>query len=500
MAYTNSPSFQTYKTIDVKFDETTTYRTGNLAVQRDSNIINLFYDRISQENQQREVFLKKRPGLTTSIYSLSKNSFSDALRGSYYDVASNRFYWAVNNKVYSITPDVGSAVRTVTTLATSSGNVGFCEFLKSTTNTRYVLFSDGTDLWVDNYGASSCNKVVDADMPTPHVPSPVAIDGYVFLAKLNTGDIYNSNNDDPTAWTAGEYISAEMSGDYVTKLTTNRNYLIALGSNSLELFYDAANATGSPLSRQENGYKQIGYLTGMAQSGDLNFFVGQEKGKSAGVYMQNGYRVERISDEVVDRSLQTITAADNVKDQLNLDKDGFIVGVDGHTFYVLVTPQTTWTFDLDEKMWYEWKGSDGTGLKIEGVWAMFGGAQYMAITNQTAISLMSPALYQDFGLNFTCQYTTENITAETFNWKIGHRVSIKCDMHNYVGTSNLLVQWSDNDWGDGGTTGRNVNVFSSSPYLTRTGKFRNRSFRLKYSDNYPLRLQGLSMDINVLQH
>ena len=500
MAYTGSPQFQTYKTVELKFDATTTYRSGNLATQRDSNIINMFYDRVSQENKTRAVFLKKRPGLRAAAYNMTQSVVGESLRGQYYDIASNRFYWAVNNKVYSVTPDSGTSIRTVATLVTSSGYVGFCEFLKASTNTRYVLFSDGTDLWVDNYGAGTCADVTDVDMPTPHVPQPVSINGYVFLAKANTGDLYNSDNDDPTAWTSGEFISAEMSGDYITKVTTNRNYILAFGTNSLEIFWDAANDTGSPLKRNDSGYKQVGYITGMTQNGDMNYFVGQEKSKNIGVYMINGFRMERISNEVVDRSLQNITSTDNVKGQVYTDRDGYMLSVDGHTFYVLVTPQTTWAYDVDEKMWYEWKNSSDTGLDIQGAWSMFDGAQYVAIGGQTYISLMAPNLYQDFGVNFTCQYTTENATFETFNWKVCNRVAVQCDMHDFTGTSNLQLKWSDNDWADGGTTARAINVFSSSPFLTRCGRFRNRSFRLTYADNYPLRLQGLSLDLNVLQH
>ena len=499
MAYSASPQFQTYKTVDVKFDNTTTYRSGDLTIQRDSNIVNFFYDRVSQENKTRQVFLKKRPGLRATAYNLTKSASSDVLRGQYYDVPSNRFYWAVNNKVYSVTPDSGSSIRTVATLATSSGYVGFCEFLKAATNVRYVLFSDGTDLWVDNYAGSSCVDVTDVDMPTPHVPQPVTIDGYVFLADLNTGDLYNSDNDDPMAW-SNEFISAEMSGDYIIKITTNRNYIIVMGNKTLEIFWDAANDTGSPLKSNPSGFKQVGYVTGMCQIGDSNFFVGQDANKSVSVFMLNGFKMERVSDEVVDRSLQTILTTDNAKAQVNLDRDGYCLSVDGHTFYCIPTPQTTWVYDIDEKMWYEWKNSAGTGLAVEAAWAMFDGSQYLAIGGQTYISLMTPTLYQDFSTNYTCTYTTANETFDSFNWKICNRVAVMCDMHTYTGTSNLGVSWSDNDWSDGGTTARNVNVFSSSPFITRCGKFRNRSYRLTYTDNYPLRMQGLKLDLNVLQH
>lgn len=501
MAFTNAPQNQTYKTETVKFDDTVTYRSGNLTVQRDSAIWNMFYDRISQENKQREVTLKKRPGLAVTAYNLTKSAASDDLRGFYYDVPSNRFYWAVNNKVYSVTPDTATTIRTVTTLVTSSGYVGFCEFFQASSGKRFVIFSDGTDLWVDDYAATTCTEVSDADMPTPHVPQPVQLNGYVFLIDSNTNDIYNCDNDDPTAWTPGDYISAEMSGDYGIMLANMRSYVVCFGNKSLEMFYDAANASGSPMKRVESGYKSIGYVTGLSKIADILYFVGQDENKNISVYRLDGYKLDRISDEVVDRSLQTITATDNVKSQTNLNRDGYCLSIDGHTFYCLVTPQTTWVYDIDEKFWYEWKGSDNTGLDIQASWGMYNGAQYVAVGGETYISIMSPALYQDYGSNFKCRYITQDLTFGTLNWKTCNRAIIQGDQHQHTGTSNLQLYYSDNDWADGGTNGPiAINLFNSSPFAQRLGRFRNRSFKLEYSDNYPLRLKSMELDLNVGAH
>lgn len=498
MAFTNSPTNQTYKTEQVKFDDTATYRSGNLiSVQRDSAIWNMFYDRISQENKTRDVSLKKRPGITTTSYTLDKVSSASNIRGYFYDISSNRFYWAVDDKVKYVEPDVSTTVYNVTTLATSSGYVGFCDFYRASDTTRHVVFSDGTDLWLDQIGGS-CTKVTDADMPTPHVPQPVQLDGYIFLAALNTNDMYNCVNDDPFTWEPGDFISAEMVGDYIVKLANNRNYIVAFGNGSLEIFWNAAEASGSPMKRNESGFKSIGYVAGACQIADKLYFIGQDKSKNLSVFVMDGFKVERISDEVVDRSLQNITSTTNVKSQVLLNRDGYSLSVDGHTFYVIVSGQTTWVYDIDEKFWYEWKGSDDTGLNIQATWSMYNGAQYVALGGQTLISLMAPNVYQDFSSNFKCRYVTQDLTFGTLNWKTCNRLTVQGDMHAYTGSSLLQVSWSDNDWGDGGSgITLPINVFSSSPYVTRLGRFRNRSFRLDYSDNYPLRLRQMELDINV---
>ena len=498
MAYTNSPENNTYKTIAVKFDGTPLYRSGNLETQRDINIINMYYERVSQENKERETYLKKRPGLKATTYSMSKSVSTDAVRGSFYDVDQNAFYWAVNNKLYAVKPDSGTSVRTVATLATSSGLVGFCSFLKAD-NTRYVIASDGTDLWIDNYAAVSCSKVVDVDLPTPHEPSPLYLNGYLFLIKKDTGDIYNSDNDDPTSWTSGEFIQAEISSDHALRLVKAKNYLVCLGYNSIEYFWDAGNTSGSPLSRNDSPVSSVGYVTGLQTIRDTTYFVGQDDEQNIGVFSINSFKVERVSNSVVDRTLQSYSSTQNTKGQVNLNTTGHCISVDGHSFYVIVAEQTTWAYDIDTKMWYEFKGSDGTGLKVEAVWGMYNGSCYMAIKDQSFISVMSPSLNQDFDVNFTCQYTTEPVDAGTFNWKVLHRLLLDCSQRNLSGTSNAVITWSDRDWATGSESSpKYINVFSISPFVSKLGRFRSRSFRIKYTDNYSFLMKGMSLDINVM--
>lgn len=500
MAFTSTPQSDTYKPLTIPVDGKVLYRNGDVTAQRDLQIVNMYYDTVFQDSQNRQSVkrLKKRPGLADTTYALTKTSASDEIRGYFYDTDQNALYWAVNNKVYSVTPDSGSSTRTVCALATSSGQVGFCSYLKSD-NTRYVIISDGTDLWVDNYGITTCTEVVDADLPTPHMPCPVYIDGYVFLIKEDTGDIYNSDLDDPTSWTPGDFITAEISSDYLLRIVKARNYLVAFGYNSLEFFYDAGNTSGSPLSRNDSPFRKIGYVGGMCTIGDVNYFVGQDDNTNIAVYQLDGFDVKKISNSVVERTLQTYSTAQNTKSRVSLTTLGHCISVDGHTFYMLCTSTTTWVYDVLEKEWYEWKNSSGTGLDVEAAWPMYNGSMYLAIGGKTVISVLSPATFQDFGSNYTCRYTSELIDGNTLNWKYCHRLALDCSQEATSGTSNITVSWSDRDWKDTPTVSRSVNAYSISPHIHKLGRFRKRSFRFEYADNAPLWLRSFTLDINVGQ-
>lgn len=498
MPFSNNPQYSTYKTVPIKFDKTTYFRKGNITVQRDSQMVNFYYDRVSAENQERQVSIKKRPGIVDSIYTFSKVTATDPIRGSFYDVDQNAFYWVVLNKLYTLKPDVSATPVLVQTINTSTGYCGFCSYLKSD-NTRYVCMSDGTDLWLHNYVAATCVRVTDVDFPTPHQPYPVYLDGYLFLIKTNTGDIYNSDLDDPFSWTPGDFISAEIESDYALRMVKAKNYLVVLGYKSIEYFYDGANVSGSPLSRNDSPFRGIGLVTGLCTIGDTTYFVGQDSLQNISIYSLNSFKVERISNEVVDRTIQSISPSSNPRSQAILNKDGFCVSCDGHTFYVLVTGQTTWVYDVDEKFWYEWKGSSGTGLPIEAIWQMYNGNTYVAIANKTLMAVMHPEVYQDYGLNFTCRYTTENFSADSFHWKTCHRLMVYGDQTNASGTSNLAITWSNDDWSTSEPV-RNINMFSENSYIKNTGRFRTRSWRFEYTDNFPLRLTGAEVDLNVGAH
>ncbi len=497
MAYTNTPQNSTYRREEVTFDATPTLRSASSSVRRDSHIINFFYDRISQENKTREVMLKKRPGIQATAQTLQKSVTTDTVRGYFYEEQEDIYFWAVGNKVYKYIPaPAGSYTALVATLATSSGGVGFEKFQKSTGEV-YILFSDGTNLWSQQlrvYPDTAAASVVDADLPASHIPSIVVVDGYVFLAKGN--DLYNSDNDTFDSWTSGNFITCEMSADGIRHIFQNKNYIVAIGYDSLEVFWDAANVSGSPLSRNDSAFKSIGYITGYAKAGDKHYFVGQEKGKLQSVFMMDGFKVDKISDEVVDRTIQSQLNTDFGVAQVASSK-GHIVSVDGHTFYMLCSTGITWVFDVDEKMWYEWRTSSNAQLRIEAVWAKYNGGQYIAIKDANTLDFMSPLIYQDKGSNFTCSYTTEDNLFGSSNWKVCNRTILVADRHLATGTSNLTLQWSDNDWTDNPTSSQTLNVFANRPTARRCGRFINRSYRLLYSDNYPLRMKSLELMLNI---
>jgi len=505
MAYTKAPENSTYKTVNLDFTDASWYRSSVIGVRRDAEIVNMFYERNSNENQTRSMALVKRAGVQDTVNSFNKSSSGSVINGYFQDDSSNYIYWATEDKVFSCQVDTNTVTQIATTTGTvlsSVNSVGFCGFLTSA-GTRYVCFNNGSELWYHVVGSGVSTKVVDADYPVSTYPTIVFLDGYLFVIKKDTGDIYNSDLDTPSSWTAGNYITAEISPDLAIALAKVKNYLICFGRDGIEFFYDGANPTGSPLSRNESYYKAVTLTSNVCSIGDSLFFTASAKNQSQRIYRLDGESLTVISNSWVDRMLESAGLNAINSNGISLAQ-GFSLTVLGHHFYVftLSSSNLILVYDIDTKFWYKWSWLDEFDAErsIQAVWSVnsiFQKFPYIAFNAKTLISQFDNVLYQDFNENFTCSYTTTDYDSDTFNWKTCSRVGMYCDYPATGGTDTYVqVSWSDDD-GNTFSTPRNLNVHSSNPYITQCGRFRSRNWRFEYTDNYPFRMWGITMDLNV---
>lgn len=489
MAYTNSPVTSTYKTVDMEFTATPWNRTtfGN---RRDPEIRNMYYERNSNENQTRDFVLVKRPGIATG-FDLQKTLATDRVNGFFTDETSGYCYWSVNNKVFS-----RNAAGTITQIATLTGtstsdpnSVGFCVFLTSA-GTRYLMINNGLQLWRHTIGSGASTQVTDVDYPNPTSPHMVFLDGYLFVTKRDTGDIYNSDLDNPASWTAGNYITSEINSDTNLALAKLKNYLVCFDKTGIEFFYDAANENGSPLGRNESYYQAVTLCSAPINIGDVLFFVGKKQNSVAEVYMLKDASLKAISPSWVNRELP-LTVSNN--DSFAVASGNF--GVNGHNFFYLSLNNTILVLDVDNGFWYYWTFTNDFYYVLEAV-LYIEGVLFFCINGQQSASVVSEDTYTDNGVNFTASYTTGDVTVDTFNWKSCSRFALHCDYPTLLATSTINVSWADND-GFTFTTPRTLTISSNNPYIRMCGRFRTRNWRIEYADAYPFRMWGCSMDLNV---
>ncbi len=482
MAFNKAPSQSTYQTKDVKLIAEVNNRdkTGT----KDVIALNGFYDIIKNKTtQDGDYHFVKRDGTVTYSYTLPSSNF----RGGYFWEDLDKLFLAYDDKIAVLTASTGTLITTLSPAGWSSTttDVGFTEF-NYNTGIVHLVVSDGVKLIT----IDSSNTVVvgaDADMPTPHSPHIVFIDGYIFMIKSGTSDIYNSDVDAPLSYTAGSFISVEMIPDSLIRISRLNNYLVAFGSASIEYFYDAANASGSPLNRNDTPVKQIGYLGGLSTYANKIYFVGQTSKTSPEVYVLEDFKIDTLDVPPLRRYIQPYTTY-----------EGAIVSFGGHDFYILTVGTITYIHDLETRIWTRIaSGATSTfpvKYSVNLPISTKGNCSLAYIQGTTTLVYFDPTVYQDSGVNFTVTMVTDEDTFDTMHEKYMSRLVVYGD--RIVTTSQLSIQTTDDDYATY-TTARQVDLSLELPALTRLGRFRRRAFKLTYSDNYPMRLHHLEVDYNI---
>lgn len=487
MPYTQNPEINTYDTVRFPLVGSPQQRDGT-SYAKDQRFFNCFPEMIRTDiTNGKKYYVKKRAGLRK----LGDPSTTPSPRGCIYCDNNQTVYMAIGNILWSYVVATG-VFTSLVFLSTSSGDVGFT--LHQTTSNNYVVALDGTSGWVVNTTTNAVTQIISPNFPSPHVPTPASMDGYLFVAKLNTADLYNSNVDDPFTWVSGNFITAEMYPDVIQAVVKNNNYIYAVGTDSVEYFYDAANATGSPLSRNDSAVVQFGTEapSSVVQTEKEVLFVGNTGNGGRTVWMLDGFKQTEIGTESVNQSLEAIGSSIG-------GVYAYCVRSMGHKFYCLFVGTRTWVWDFDEKMWHEWGTPFGAGqLAFQGRYACGSnqGLAFMQVNFTSALYAFDPNYYVDDSIgNITMQITTVKIDFDSVNRKDCYRLAIYGDWPLSANDAEIVVDWSDDDYRTW-VGGRSINLCQPIANTMRLGKFRRRAYRFTFTGNLPIRLEGFEMDIN----
>ena len=487
MAYTKAPSTSTYSSERVDFVVNPTQRSAGTPT-KDSRLLNMMVEVLPSPSQENtRALIKSRPGLSLG-YSLS----SGTARGTYLWVYNNLpyFFAVVSNRV-----TVNGTL--LTTLTTSTGNVGFTEHVNST-GTVTLFLADGTKGYVFTSPLLAPTTITDANFPSPHVPIPIFLDGYIFLAKSNSQDVYNSQLDLPLSWSEGGtggpmYISAEMYPDTVTALSKNNNYIYAIGRNNVEYFYDAAISTGSPLARQADAVQQFGTAAPftVVQTEKEVILVGETSNGGYTVWTIDGFKEKEISIP----SVRSILLAEGTA--LPNAVAG-CVRVSGQKLYILKLSTRTLVYSFDTQLWSEWASGTNNVNNFLGRFFVDGpnGSAIVLVEDGSALCTMSENIFFDLGSPIYCQVTTPKYDFGTVNRKFMSRFSLVGNVPDATDIRNdFTIEWTDDDYRTWSTP-RTLTFNYDFPTITQLGNFRRRAFRITYSAPYLAMLEGIEVDIN----
>lgn len=461
------------------------------------------YNAYVDKDANGQLYVKKRPALVSAY----APSVSTPYGLMWWNRTSNLLH------VWGTTLYYGTATS-LGTLTSNAGRVSFCEYGYGATNGDYVyILTNGPtsgQLWRAWYTGPTLAAVGGFGLSNI-VPGLVAIDGYMLVCSVS-GGLYNSNLGDPTTWVGSNIIYAGQKSDTAVYLASHHNHAVIMGKSSIEFFYNAGIATGSPFQRRSDVFINTGchHPDSVAQDEDKIFFIAKSDNSDPYVAVLDNFQVRRISTAEIDRKLH--------KYYVDYTSDtcvGTILQSGGKRFYVLSivvdTSDTadgtlkTFVYDIDLGIWAVWAGAQDAHLKITGTafptrpdygqsasltWTK--GSYVQADLTYKAIYYPATEVYQDSISGSTSNFTVEVVTPKVLGPAgYGHRRKFLSEL-NLTGkrTSGTVdISYSDDDYASWTSAG-SLQV-NAEKKLSGLGSFYERAFKITATTNEDLRIAEL---------
>ena len=263
-------------------------------------------------------------------------------------------YVVVDDKVYKVTVNTGaetSVSEELGTITTSTTGT-----VKAATNPTQIMWVDGSGtgyIYVPGTDTFSTINSLDADFTGGD--SAVFLDSYFIVNEPDTGQFYTSAPNDGADWDPLDVATAESSPDKIVALETSKGELWIIGETTTEIWYNAANASGMPLSARDGLEIQIGCgaANSVVQLDDLVIWLDNrgyivQSNVSPLVRNNNsGYDLQIISTEAITAEILGYSVrSDAIACSFN-DR--------GHLMYQISFPtaKKTWVYDYTTQMWHE---------------------------------------------------------------------------------------------------------------------------------------------------
>lgn len=262
-------------------------------------------------------------------------------------------YVVVGGSVYKLT--INDRTETcvaslIGTMASTTGNVSVAD------NPTQIMWVDGTTtgyIYTINTGVFETINSVDADFPGG---SQVAfIGGYFIVCVPNTATMWASDLNNGRSWNALNVATAESNTDPIVGLKVSKGDLWVIGTKTTEIWYNAGNATGFPLSPRTGLELQIGCNSpwSIVQINDLLMWLDNrgylvKSNVSPFVRSSNsGYNLDIVSTEVLSAEWLSYYRFD--------DAVAISYNTRGHLMYQITFPtaKKTWVYDYTTQVWHE---------------------------------------------------------------------------------------------------------------------------------------------------
>lgn len=298
----------------------------------DNRMINLFPE-VVPEGGKEGGFLNRAPGLrllTTIGEGPIRGLWSHQTNGSDAYVASG-------NEFYKIYPDYTyELLGTIT----GTGPVSIAD------NGQQLFIACNPDAFIYDEPKQTFKKIDDPDFAG--AATVAYIDGYFTFNQPNSKIIWVTELLDGAIINPLAFGAAESSPDNVVSLIANNREIWVFGTETTEVWYDAA-TTPFPLAPIQGAYNEIGCIAAfsVAKLDNSLFWLGSDPRGYGIVYRNQGYTGKRVSTHAIEYAIQSYG---DVSDAI-----AYTYQQEGHAFYVLTFPSAgkTWVYDVSTNAWHE---------------------------------------------------------------------------------------------------------------------------------------------------
>ena len=223
-------------------------------------------------------------------------------------------------------------------------------------NGTQIFIAANPEGYIYNTNTNVFARINDPDFPGAGTVG--YLDGYFVFNEPGSQRFWVTSLFDGTSVDPLDFASAEGAPDGLVGLIIDHREAWLLGTNSVEVWYDAG-LLDFPLQRVQGAFNEIGCAApySIAKMDNGIFWLGKDARGQGLVYRANGYTGQRISTHAVEWQIQQYGTME--------DAVAYTYQQDGHSFYVLIFPSanTTWVYDVATQAWHEragWKNGNWT--------------------------------------------------------------------------------------------------------------------------------------------
>ena len=442
------------------------------STRRDAKLVNGY---VEKDEFTGDFHIYKRPGLAEDA-TLSESGNGLGCYNWQGDV-----YAIFGSSIYK------NGVALTGSVNTAGGMYRWSSTLGATPN---LQFGNGAATY--NTDGSTFAAISGANFPTTTVKGIGYLDGTIYVMDSTAATIHGSDDlNDPVNWTdLLNVIEAQIEPDGPVALAKQLVYILALKEWSTEIFYDAQNATGSPLGPVQGA--KINYGCANADSiqemDGVLFWLSTNRSSSPQIIKVDNLKFEIVSTPAIDRLIgdADLTAVRS-----------FAIKYEGHKFYGIsfVNTNITLVYDAAQRIWAQWTDSSGNYFPV--VATTFSSDNELLLQHATngKMYMMDTEYFTDDGSVITFDLYTPN-----FDGGINRRKQMNSLV--FVGDqragSVLQVRWNDEDYThEKWSNFRKVDMNTPRPLLPFCGTFRRRAHHIRHQCNTPLRLQAIEMQLDL---